>query len=66
MPKFHKTVEFVNTVKNVKNAEIALTGTFSDRSPEREEYDAEIEKKFGGKGHELVEMNAQDGTFFMR
>ena len=42
------------------------TGAFSDRSEEREEYDAEIEQTFSGKGHEAVEMNAQDGTFFMR
>ena len=43
-----------------------LLGSFSDRSDEREQYDSELEAVFGGKGHEMLEMNAQDGTFFMR
>ena len=42
------------------------TGAFSDRSDERELYNDEIERKFSGKGHEEIESNAQDGTFFMR
>jgi hypothetical protein len=41
-------------------------GSFSDRSDERELYDSELEAVFGGKEHEVLEMNAQDGTFFMR
>ena len=43
-----------------------ILGSFSDRSDEREEYNIEIEKIFGGKGNEEIDMNAQDGTFFMR
>ena len=41
-------------------------GAFSDRSDEREEYDEELMKAFSCKEHEVVDINAQDGTFFMR
>jgi hypothetical protein len=41
-------------------------GAFSDRSEEREVYDEELMKAFSSKEHETVDVNAQDGTFFMR
>ena len=41
-------------------------GAFSDRSEEREDYDEELMKAFSSKEHETVDINAQDGTFFMR
>jgi hypothetical protein len=43
-------------------------GKFSDRSEEREKYDIEIKRIFqpsDGQGHEVVEIDASDGCFFM-
>ena len=43
-------------------------GPWSDRSEEREKYDVQIVETFGRNdktSHELLEVNFQDGTFFM-